>query len=374
MRPKVVDLFCGAGGLSIGFEMAGFEIVAGIDVEESFLKAFEKAHPNAVGINEDLKKDRVREMLKSRGVDVENLQVVIGGPPCQGFSTAGNRMIDDQRNVLVREFARAIDELKPRIFLMENVPGLASMKNGVGELAVDELLKVFKDMGYKTYLNTLTAADYGIPQLRKRLFFVGIRDDIKQSFSWPKRTHFPKDTLVSFGAEGSTYITVKEALSDLPAMRDGEEKTTYETPPQTPYQRWAREGSEKLRNHKTPGHSDLVLERIRSIPPGGDHSDLPERLKLTSGYPNIYGKLVWNKPAGTITGNFGCASAPGKFLHPKDDRVLSVREGARLQSFPDRVKFFGSQSQQYKQVGNAVPPLLAKAVAESVKLAIKVVP
>jgi len=367
MKLNVVDLFCGAGGLSIGFEMAGFEIVVGIDIEASFLKSFNSAHPGAVAIKEDLNKNKVKEMLKTHDINAEEVHVVIGGPPCQGFSTVGNRMIDDPRNNLVREFARAVKELKPPIFLMENVPGLASMKNGVGELIVEELLKVFEDLGYKTVYNILVAADYGVPQLRKRLFFVGIRRDLNASFSWPNRTHFPKTSLQSHMSEGKKYVTVREAISDLPSLKAGEEKVEYKSPPKNDYQKWARMGCKNLLNHKTPNHSEIVLERIRNIPPGGNHSNLPTELKLKSGYPNIYGRLRWDEPADTITGNFGCASAPGRFIHPEDDRVLSVREGARLQSFPDKIEFFGSLSQQYKQVGNAVPPLLAKAVANSIK-------
>ncbi|MEM2146103.1 MAG: DNA cytosine methyltransferase [Candidatus Jordarchaeaceae archaeon] len=370
-KPTVVDLFCGAGGLSIGFEMAGFEIIAGIDIEKSFLNSFKNAHPNAIAIKEDLNKNKLRKVLKNHEVNVREIQIVIGGPPCQGFSTVGNRMIDDPRNNLVREFARAVNELKPLIFLMENVPGLASMKNGIGEFIVDELLKLFESIGYKTDYNLLTAADYGVPQLRKRLFFVGIRNDLDVTFSWPEKTHFPKNFSHSQNTKGKSYITVREAISDLPSMNAGEEKTQYVSPPLTEYQKWAREGNTKLCNHRTPNHSKIVLERIQNIPPGGNHSTLPEKLKLKSGYPNIYGRLKWDEPADTITGNFGCASAPGRFIHPKDNRVLSVREGARLQSFPDKIVFFGSLSQQYKQVGNAVPPLLSKAIASSIKLSLE---
>jgi DNA (cytosine-5)-methyltransferase 1 len=304
------------------------------------------------------------------GISIKEVDVLIGGPPCQGFSTVGNRMIDDPRNNLVREFARAVGIIRPSAFVMENVVGLVSMKNGLGEPIVSELLKVFEGLGYKTYYKILVAADYGVPQLRKRLFFVGFRKDLNASFLWPRKTHHPRTSLNVLAFGEHRYLTVRDAISDLPRLRAGEEKSEYELPPQSDYQRWARAESRELSNHRAPKHSDVVLKRIRSIPPGGNHSNLPDELKLESGFPNIYGRLSWDEPADTITANFGCASAPGRFIHPEDDRVLSVREGARLQSFPDRVKFFGSLTQQYRQVGNAVPPLLAKAVATSVRRAL----
>jgi DNA (cytosine-5)-methyltransferase 1 len=367
---KVVDLFCGAGGLSLGFRMSGFDIVGGIDNEECFLKTFKNAHPNAIAIKEDLSKNKVKEILEKYGINTEEIDVIIGGPPCQGFSTVGNRMIDDPRNKLVKIFAMAIKELRPPIFLMENVPGLASMKNKIGQFVVDELLEMFEKIGYNTTYKLLTAADYGVPQFRKRLFFVGTRKDLNILFSWPKPTHFPKSSLHSHIC-GKIYVTTWEAISDLPGIKAGETSNCYISKPLSEYQEWARKGSKKLTNHACPKHTKQVLERIKNIPPGGNHSNLPEYLKLKGGYPNIYGRLTWDSPADTITGNFGCVSAPGRFIHPRDDRVLSVREGARLQSFPDKIEFFGSLTQQYKQVGNAVPPLLAKAVAVEILNALK---
>ncbi len=371
MNFKVLDLFCGAGGLSTGFEMANFEIVAGIDVEEVFLKTFKRSHSEALAIKEDLNKNEVKKLLLNNGIEPHEIDVVIGGPPCQGFSTVGNRMIDDPRNNLVKEFTRVISEIEPPMFLMENVPGLASMKNGIGKKIVDELLEVFDKLDYQTRYNILTAADYGVPQLRKRLFFIGIRKDLENDFSWPQKTHTPPDSLYCHSKQLNPYVTVREAISDLPPLSAGEEAQKFLTPPQNEYQRWARDGAERLTNHKVPNHSKQVIERIKHIPMGGNHSNLPDHLKLKSGYPNIYGRLKWDLPATTITANFGCASAPGRFIHPRDHRVLSVREGARLQSFPDRITFFGSLNQQYKQVGNAVPPLMAKALAESMKMTLK---
>ena len=370
MTFKVLDLFCGAGGLSLGFEMAKFEISAGIEIEKDFLKSYKNAHPNSKAILEDLSKDQIKNILSKNDLFKEDIDVVIGGPPCQGFSTAGNRMIKDPRNALVKQYANVIKEVKPQMFLMENVSGLATMKNGVGELVSDELMSLFHEIGYSTVSKILLSANYGVPQLRKRLFFVGIRNDLDEVFSWPKPSHFPKNSLMSFG-DNDNYLTVWEAISDLPTLQVGEKKDCYDSSYSNDYQMWARDGSEKLYNHRCPKHSELVLERISNISQGENHSNLPDHLKLKSGYPNIYGRLSQNFPADTITGNCGCASAPGKFIHPTQDRVISVREGARLQSFPDRIEFFGSLTKQYKQVGNAVPTLMAKAVAESMKTILK---
>ena len=358
-----IDLFCGAGGLSLGFEMEDFNILAGFEIEPRFLETYTNSHPDAIGFNEDLNESDVIQLLKENEIDPNEIDVVIGGPPCQGFSTVGNRMIDDPRNNLVRIYAEIVDNVKPKMFLMENVSGLASMKNGKDELIKDELIEIFNDIGYNVTSKVLLAADYGVPQLRKRIFFVGIKKEYEYNFKFPTPTHHDKNSLLSHATDSKQYLTVKDALSDLPIIECKELATEYTLPPQNDYQKYCRKNAVKLFNHKAPNHSNIVIERIKNIPQGGNHGDLPDELKLKRGYPNIYGKLDENKPADTITGNCGCASAPGRFLHPTSNRVMSVREACRLQSIPDYVEFKGSNSQQYKQVGNAVPPLLAKAIA-----------
>ena len=364
---NVIDLFCGAGGLSLGFEMAGFNILAGFEIEPNFLDTYKNSHPNTKGFNVDLNSIDIISFLKNNNIDPKDIDVVIGGPPCQGFSTVGNRMIDDPRNNLVRIYADIVNEIKPKMFLMENVSGLASMKNGQGELIKDELIDIFDEIGYKVKSKVLLAADYGVPQFRKRIFFVGTKKDYNLNFKFPKPTHHDKNSLFSFYEDSNTYLTVKDAFSDLPTIECNESAEKYDKEPENDYQKYCRKNSQKLFNHKAPNHSKVVIERIKNIPQGGNHGDLPDDLKLKRGYPNIYGKLDENKPADTITGNCGCASAPGRFLHPTCNRVMTVREACRLQSFPDHVEFKGSSAQQYKQVGNAVPPLLAKAIALEMK-------
>lgn len=366
MAKKVVDLFCGAGGLSQGFKMADLSVEIGIDKEEDFIKSFNSSHPGAKTLVADLSSKDAADLIKSQGLDKEDVDIIIGGPPCQGFSTVGDRKEEDQRNELVREFAHAVDRLEPDLFLMENVTGLKSMKDGNGNLVIEELRKLFKKAGYSITYRVLKAADYGVPQKRKRLFIVGKPEDI-DSFEWPDPTHTSEGSIQAHTGDLKTYLTVDKAIGDLPNLEAGETINNYDSEPSNEYQKWARKDSDKLANHSTPNHSETVLERLRNIGQGENHGDLPESLQLSSGYSNIYGRLENNKPADTITGNFGCVSAPGRFIHPEDDRALTVREGARLQSFPDKYRFFGNQSDQYKQVGNAVPPLMAKAVAESIK-------
>ena len=200
---NVIDLFCGAGGLSLGFEMADFNILAGFEIEPKFLDTYTSSHPNTIGFNEDLNEADILELLKENDIDPNDIDVVIGGPPCQGFSTVGNRMIDDPRNNLVRIYADIVDTIKPKMFLMENVSGLASMKNGQNELIKDELIDIFNDIGYNVESKVLLAADYGVPQLRKRIFFVGIRKEYEYNFKFPAPTHHDKSSLLSYSTDTS---------------------------------------------------------------------------------------------------------------------------------------------------------------------------
>ncbi len=365
MKPKIVDLFSGAGGLSHGFRKAGFKVLAGIDKEEDFIKSFEHSHPESTGIVADLAEKQAAELLEEEGITAEDVDLVVGGPPCKGFSTVGDREQSDDRNKLVREFAHALDALEPEMFLMENVTGLTSMEDEHGNKVIDELEKLFERYGYSIQHEILKASHYGVPQHRKRLFMIGMKEE--KDFSFPEKTHGSKESIGTYSGDLKQQLTVEDAISDLPSLDAGEEATEYIEEPETDYQERLRNGQEELLNHKTPNHSDKVLERLRNVPQGGNHKDLPDELQLNSGYPNIYGRLDPKKPADTITGNFGTVSAPGKFINPWDDRALTVREGARLQSFPDDYRFFGSQSRQYKQVGHAVPPLLAEKIAEKME-------
>lgn len=358
---RALDLFCGAGGLSEGFEKAGFEIIAAIDHDKDAVFTYRFNHPKTKVILNDIRKINAKQMLEGTGYHPDDIDVIIGGPPCEGFSTVGYRRPNDPRNTLFDEFLRIVSEIQPKAIVIENVTGLLSMEKGK---VVKKVLDILEKNGYKAKFKVLCAADFGVPQKRERVFFIGINTGKSPTF--PKPTHIAgTEQRTLFQEKLFSYVTVRDAISDLPPLNAGEgrEEATYTSPPLTPYQKERRANSVKLFNHVAPNHSPLVLQRIKLIPPGGNHSDLPPHLRLKSGYPNIYGRLKWDEPADTITGNCGCVSAPGRFIHPRDNRVITVREAARLQSFDDNYRFFGTKRSQYKQVGDAVPPLLAKAIA-----------
>jgi len=350
---NVIDLFCGAGGLSEGFEDAGFKIVAGNDVDKNMIASFKLNHPEAKAISGDISKINVEDLLKEIKKDKEEISLIIGGPPCQGFSTVGNRNEDDQRNKLFYEFVRFVREIKPKMFVMENVTGILTMKKGEVKKIVK---KEFEDLGYKVKIQILRGEDFGVPQKRRRVFFVGNK--------FEKEFEFPKP---DFDGINKKFRTVWDAIGDLPELEVNQEIKEYDKEPKTEFQKFLKNGQEKLEEHKSPNHSEIMIERMKNIKQGQNHSNLPEHLKLGSGYPNIYGRLIANEPSDTITGNCGCVSAPGRFIHPFKNRAITVREGARLQSFRDSKKFIGSQNSKYKQVGNSVPPLLAKALALKIK-------
>lgn len=351
---RVVDLFCGCGGLSEGFQGAGFHTVAGLDVNINMVKTFAFNHPGSHAILGDITCLAPEDLFQDPKIKREDIALVMGGPPCQGFSTVGDRHAADPRNRLFYEFVRFVEEINPPLFLMENVPGLLTMQGG---LVREIILKEFQNIGYEVAVKLLDASRFGVPQKRKRVFFLGNRVDIDSESLFPPEKE-------------SSPPSVDEAIGDLPPLFAGEDafRMDYNGAARTEYQHLMRKGSEKIFNHKSPSHSPLVMNRIRALSEGQNHQDLPKTLQLSSGYPNIYGRLWGDRPADVITGNFGCVSAPGRFIHPHQDRVLSVREGARLQSFPDDFIVLGrNQSIQYKQVGNAVPPLLARSIAKKLR-------
>jgi len=350
---NIIDLFCGAGGLSEGFEDAGFKIIVGNDIDENMIASFKLNHPGAKAIVGDISKINVDDLLKSIGKNKEEISLVIGGPPCQGFSTVGNRKDDDPRNRLFYEFVRVVREINPKMFIMENVTGILTMKGGEVKKIVK---KEFEALGYKVNIQILRGEDFGVPQKRRRVFFVG--NKFEKDFKFPNP---------EFDGVNKKFRTVWETIGDLPSLEIGQEREKYDKEPQTEFQKFLRNGQLKLEEHKAPNHSGIMVERMKNIKQGQNHSNLPGHLKLGSGYPNIYGRLIADEPSDTITGNCGCVSAPGRFIHPFENRAITVREGARLQSFRDSKKFIGSQSSKYKQVGNSVPPLLAKALALRIK-------
>ena len=337
---NAIDLFCGAGGLSYGFEKAGVNILLGIDNDAMALKVFEKNHKNAKSICGDITQlhyNDIKELIGDTTIDL-----IIGGPPCQGMSLSGPRKFDDPRNKLYLSYIRFVQEIKPKAFVIENVPGLVSLFKGQIKNSIIERLT---NLGYKVGYRILCAADYGVPQSRKRVVFVGL-----------KKEFFDFDRI-----KEKDMVTCEMALSDLPPLIDslGEDPAEYETLPQNAYQKLMRKNSVQVRNHIAAAHSDKVRNIIALVPDGGNYKDLPDEYRNTRNFHVAWTRFRSDKPAPTIdTGH-------RHHFHYKYNRVPTVRECARLQSFPDDFIFEGNKTQQFRQVGNAVPPIMAKAIAEA---------
>ena len=337
---NVIDLFCGAGGLSYGFEKAGFNVLLGIDNDKKALETFELNHNGTKSIYGDITeityRDHIAPLLDGKTVDV-----IIGGPPCQGFSLSGPRNFNDPRNKLYLSYIRLVEEIQPKAFVIENVPGLVGLFNGEVK---DNIIKTFAKMGYEVKWKVLCAADYGVPQNRKRVVFVGIKD--KNNFNYPETQ--------------AEQISCEMALSDLPSLVDvlGEDVQKYVTEPLNAYQELMRENSTEVHNHIAATHSEKVRHIISLVPDGGNYKNLPDEHKTSRNFHVAWTRFASQKPAPTIdTGH-------RHHFHYKYNRVPTVRECARLQSFPDDFVFLGNKTQQFRQVGNAVPPLMAQAIAE----------
>ncbi len=363
----VLDLFSGAGGLSLGFKMAGFNIAFAVELKKNYFETYKYNNPDCFCLNEDITASNL-EKIDFFNERKNKVVAVIGGPPCQGFSTVGDRKLKDPRNSLIYYFVKWVKHFRPLFYVMENVPGILSMAKGH---IVEEIKHMYQTIGYSCEVETLLSADLGVPQLRERVFFIGSLDKesiISDIFNKLKQESTEDKQDKNDGKNG--HLTVKTALSDIIDLKPfsttdfNNSALNYPSAPKTDYQEYLRKNSENVFDHVAPNHSALVKDRISHINQGENHASLPKAYQLKGGYPNIYGRLHMDKPADTITGNCGCVSAPGRFIHPIQDRAISVREAARLQSFPDNYRFFGSLSEMYKQVGNAVPPLMAYSLAK----------
>ena len=351
---NAVSLFSGCGGLSLGFIDAGFNVVLSIDNDEKALEAYRYNVKSSHVINSDLgDKDtlkKARTLLRDTRVDA-----VIGGPPCQGFSLTGPRKLEDERNVLYRAYVDFIEAFKPRALLIENVPGLATLYGG---RVKNDIILTFENLGYRMYMQVLNAAEYGIPQFRKRLFFVGIKKGL-DDFSFPLPTHSEAGGLSVWGHILKQYVTCEDAIGDLPSLEGEhwEEETEYTEHPKTEYQKKMRGNCNVLYNHVRTNHKEHVVKVISLVPEGGNYKDLPEGVGESRKFNEAWTRYHSKKPSKTIdTGH-------RNHFHYKYNRVPTIRENARLQSFPDYFVFTGSKTSQNRQVGNAVPPLLAKHIA-----------
>ncbi|WP_074320735.1 DNA cytosine methyltransferase [Mycobacteroides abscessus] len=344
MTETFVDLFSGAGGLSWGLKEAGMTCLLASDHWEDALTTYRHNMPDHEAINSDIRDLTVARM---RRLLPEKPDWIVGGPPCQGYSTVGKRNRADPRNVLFMEFRRIVKGLKPKGFLIENVLGLKDMSYE------QEVTESFKELGYSVRFLVLTSAEHGVPQLRRRVVFVGHKE--RGFFNGPPVTH-----------DEDTYISVADAIFDLPPVGPGESVERYSRHAQTPYQKLMRDGSRRLQGHIVSKHPERLVKAISYIPDGGNRQSIPPQYQPRAGFHNSYSRLASWRPAVAITQNLGKPSAT-RCIHPTQDRGLTTREGARLQSFPDRFHFLGGVTSQRLQIGNAVPPLLAQAVGEALQ-------
>ncbi len=345
---KVIDLFSGCGGLSFGFHLAGFEVTHALDNWGEALETFGCNHPKSVTELADLSELKPEIFAKKHNLKSGEVTVIVGGPPCQGFSISGKRNVQDPRNKLYTSFVRFVEFFKPEVFVMENVPNLVSMAEGIIK---DKIIKDFEIAGYNVTYKILLASAYGVPQNRRRVFFVGFRSGHK--FIFPQEINGELMFM-------KPYISSSDAISDLPenSVTDG---TPYQGKPLSEYQKWARSESNGITNHEVIVHSEKTKKIISLVPDGGNYKDLPMELQSTRRVHIAWTRMNSKKPCFTIdTGH-------NHHFHYKYNRVPTARESARIQSFPDTFYFKGNKASQLKQIGNAVPPLLAYAVAKAVR-------
>jgi len=357
---KCVDLFCGAGGLSEGFRQTGFDILLANDFDTWCEATYRLNHPSTEFISGPIQDITASQILSGLSIEKGELDCIIGGPPCQAFSVYNHqRGMHDERSGLFREYLRLVEGLLPKYVVIENVPGMNSVEDGI---AVKEIRHGLESLGYNVEVALLKAEEFGVAQERRRLIFIGNR--IGADIVFPKPTH---------GEGLIPFVTVWDAISDLPPLRNGEgnEVMNYSSPPQSEYQAVIRKDAQMVFNHVAPSLGAINLERLRYIPEGGSWRDIPTDLlpagmkrARRSDHTKRYGRLRKDGLASTILTK--CDPHWGAFFHPTQDRVISVREAARLQGFPDRIRFEGSRVEQYKQVGNAVPVPLSAAVAKAV--------
>lgn len=335
-----LDLFCGAGGLSLGLSQAGWTALGAVDHWSDATSTYRQnlpGHTCEEAEVQNLSAGRLAALLDDQP------DWVVGGPPCQGFSTVGRREREDPRNRLVREFHRIVGILEPKGFLIENVTGLRDMR------FVREIVALFEPLGYEVGSFVLAAADYGVPQLRRRILFVGSRGGLV--FTPPPPTHAQ-----------DRYVTVWEAIGDLPELQPGEERTGYVGPPQTDYQAALRQDSDVLQGHVASAHPPHLVKAISYIPDGGNRRSIPPEHQPRSGFHNSYSRLDSKAPAVAVTQNMGKPSGT-RCIHPFQHRGLTAREGARLQGFPDTFHFSGGITSQRLQIANAVSPIFARQIA-----------
>jgi DNA (cytosine-5)-methyltransferase 1 len=372
-KPTAISLFCGAGGCSLGFKQAGYEILYANDKDSAAIRTYKRNFPDAVCSNEDINNLNFNQILKDIEVAPGDLDVLIGGPPCQGFSTAGTRFWDDPRNHLLKSYIKALEILRPKWFIMENVEGLLTSNNGK---YVYEAAKAFIEVGYFIRIEKVYSQEYGVPQRRKRVLVVGNR--IGYNYKMPEAT-----IKVSGQIFRNSDITISHAIDTLPKAANSKDQLLKPIlePARDKFDILLRGNAVEITDHYCPVIKGIQLERISSLKPGQTMKDLPDHLQHESfrkranrrvadgtptekrgGAPSGLKRLIDNEPSLTITG-----AATRELIHPLEDRPLTIREAARIQTFPDDFVFCGTSSQKIQQIGNAIPPMLARIFAEHIR-------
>lgn len=354
---KAIDLFAGCGGLSSGFIKGGFQIISAVEIDNQIAATLQNNHPGTLVFQKDIGEVASKDLLS----DHSNVDVIAGGPPCQGFSMSGKRIRDngkflnDPRNYLFREFFRVVKDLQPKVFIIENVPGILNIQGGAIR---ENILEIFNNIGYQTSFKVLLASEYGVPQNRRRAYFIGNNLGIDSKDLFPEKTH---------GNGLESFVTIEDAIFDLPFIKHGKGtfKTTYTKDPISDYQSYLRKGSQFLYNHVSSLHDENTLKILSLIKEGKGMKDLPEEFHTKSRHSGAYGRMLRNYPAYTITTRFDTPSV-GRVTHPLINRSITPREAARIQSFHDSFIFYGSKSSIGKQIGNAIPPLLAYKISKKI--------
>ncbi len=360
---KVVDLFAGCGGLSIGFLQAGFKIVKAVEFDEMIAQTYRNNHTDVSVIVDDIRNIDTSNVFSEGDADV-----VIGGPPCQGFSMAGarirNNFIDDPRNYLFKHYFNIVKTIKPKVFVMENVKGIETMQNGK---IFSEIISLFKNKDllngskYFIYHTVIKATDYGVPQTRERKIIIGV---LNSNFDGDKIFEIVRDNIKKVNKTFFDKVSVWDAISNLSEIMPTTSGVVNNANPLTDYQKYLSSNEKQIYNHTSTKHSELAKNRMKKIAEGENFTKLRETIK--SVHSGSYGRLGKNGFAPTITTRFDTPSG-GKFTHPTYDRTLTPREAARIQSFPDDYIFYGNKGSICKQIGNAVPPKCAYFLAEVVK-------
>ena len=376
MNNTTIDLFSGAGGLTTGFHLAGFETLCAIDSNKKALATYQHNYPNTKVIHQDIREVNPSELRHNLGLEREQLKAIIGGPPCQGFSRnipAEYRYIDDPQNQLYKSFLDFVKEFKPLYVIMENVPEILTAYKGLFKYQITNQLE---SLGYKVISSSLNAAKYGVPQTRSRAFFIA---SLERLIVLPNPTHnddeikvksknkelYYQTNLLKYNS--SPIVTVKDAIGDLPELNAGQkyDEDRYPSDPQTSYQTLIRHNSSKITNHIARALSSIQMSRVKLLKEGQDARNLPPELAPKKHYSGAYGRLYWDQPAKTIT-RWVFHPGSGRFFHPTQDRTITIREAARLHSYPDTFHFLGTYTEMASQIGESVPPLLAKTIAECI--------